>query len=203
MKDWTGWSRSHYFELSRKKTESYCNFCSCLQESREEAEGWRKPNRRGVDGEQKLKITGKEMLQGRCLLQVKRGTLINIFRSLLQSWHIWVNSAIQMSVILNNFQAKSTTCHRTAPTFKPKWLHPVTSLKQDERSHIFCCPQGQPCIWKTEIRGKKPEASNQESHPENINKKINLAETSAVVPEDGQHPSNTRSSCLWFLWHKN
>lgn len=44
---------------------------------------------------------------------------------------------------------------------------------------------------------------NQESYPENTNKKINLAETSAAVAEDGQHSSSAQSSCLWFAWHKN
>lgn len=118
VKDRTGWNKSHYFELFRKKSESYCNSCSCLQESREEAEGWRKPISSGGRWEAEAKITGKEILQGRCLLQVKRGTLTNIFRSLLQSLHIWGNSSVQMCVILKSFSVKPTTCHRIIPTFK-------------------------------------------------------------------------------------
>lgn len=158
---------------------------------------------KGGRWEAEAKITGKEMLQGRCLLQVKRGTLTNIFRSLLQSWYIWENFAVLMGVTLRNFQLKSTTCHRFIPTFKSNWFHPVTSLKQDRRSQIFCCPQGQlvqPCVSKREIGNKQPESR---FISWNTNKKINLAETSAVVPEHGQHPSNTWSSCLWFAWNKN
>lgn len=85
--------------------------------------------------------------------------------------------------------------------FQTQCFHPVMSLKQDGRSPIFCCPQGQlvqPCFWKVETRSNQPE-----SYPENTNKKMNLAETSAAVPEDGQHPSNIQSSCLWLAWHKN
>lgn len=101
------------------------------------------------------------MSQGRCLLQVRRGALTNIFRSSLQSSHICGNFSVQMCVLFKNFQVKSTTCHRITPTFKPNWFHPVTSLNQDGRSQIFCCPQGQlvqPCAWKAEIRSKQPES---------------------------------------------